>query len=89
MFNRRNNSKCNDREKKIPKKNKNMKYKALSPFITGNERLLNEENYDNTKTTYASLSEKYYMSHTIPDDFTEKNKRQKKQMMMTNTRRKL
>ena len=29
-------------EKRIPKKNKNIKSKAFSPFLPGNKRLLNE-----------------------------------------------
>ena len=59
-------------DKRIPKKNKNIKYKALSPFLPGNKILLKEENYHNPETTDTSLSEKYDMSHTSPDGFTEK-----------------
>ena len=73
VFNRRNKSKCNAREI-IPKKKKNIKPKALSPFLPGNKRLLNEDNYDNPETTDTSISEKYDMSHTSPGDFTEKQK---------------
>ena len=43
----------------------------MSPFIPGNKRLLNEDNDDNPKTTDPSLYEKYDMSHTSPDTFTE------------------
>ena len=63
--------------KRIPKKKKYIKSKALSPFIPGNKRLLNEDNYDNPETTDTALSEKYYISHTSPDDFTEKTKDKK------------
>ena len=59
-------------EKRIPKKKKNIKYKALSPFLPGNKRLLNKDNDDNPETTDTSLSEKYDMSHTSTDDFTGK-----------------
>ena len=75
-------------DKLIPKKKKNIKSKDLSPFLTRNKRLLNEENYSNTETIDTSLSEKYDMSHTSTDDLTGKNTK-KIQMMMTNTRRKL
>ena len=61
-------------EKRIPKKKKNIKSKALSPFIPVNKRLLNEENNHNTETTDTSLSKKYNMSHTSTDDFIEKTK---------------
>ena len=44
--------------KHIPKKNKFIKYKALSQFIPRNKRLLNKDNDDNSKTTDTSLSEK-------------------------------
>ena len=38
-------------KKRIPKKHKYIKPTALSPFIPGNKRLLNEDNYDNPETT--------------------------------------
>ena len=57
-------------DKRILNKKKNIKYRALSPFIPGNERLLNKDNNYNPETTDTSISEKYYMSHTSPDDFT-------------------
>ena len=60
--------------KRIPKKNKCIKSTALSPIITGNKRLLNEDNDDNPKTTDTSLSEKDDMSHTSTDDFNEERK---------------
>ena len=44
----------------------------MSPVLPGNKRLLNEDNDDNPETTDASVYEKYDMSHTSPDDFTEK-----------------
>ena len=53
-------------EKSIPKKKKYIKSKYLSPFVPGNKMLLNEDNYDNTKTRYTSLTEKDDMSHTSP-----------------------
>ena len=59
-------------EKRIPKKKKNIKYKALSPFLPANKILLNEDNDDNPETTDTSLYEKDDMSHTSPDDSTEK-----------------
>ena len=37
-------------EERIPKKKKNIKYKALSPFIPGNKILLNKDNDDNPET---------------------------------------
>ena len=49
------------------------KPKALSPFLPGNKRLLNEDNDDNPETKDTSISGKYDMSHTSPDDFTETN----------------
>ena len=61
-------------EKRIPKKKKHIKSKALSPFLPGNKRLSNKDNDDNRKTIDTSLSEKDDVSHTSPDDFTEKNK---------------
>ena len=61
-------------EKHIPKKKKYIKSKALSPFLPGNKRLSNEDNDYDRKTIDTSLSEKDDMSHTSPDDFTEKNK---------------
>ena len=60
----------------------------MSPFIPGNKILLDEDNYNNPETTDTSQSEEYDMSHTSPDDFTEKFSK-KLQIMMTNTRRKL
>ena len=45
----------------------------MSPFLPGNKRPSNKDNDDNNETTDTSLSGKYDMSHTIPDDFTEKN----------------
>ena len=50
---------CVTPEKFIPKKKKNIQSKALSPFITGNKILLNEDNYDNPETADNSISEKY------------------------------
>ena len=64
-------------EKRIPKKKKYIKSKALSPFFPGNRKLLNEDNYDNPETTDTSLSGKDELSHTSPDDFTEKTKDKK------------
>ena len=64
-------------KKRITKKKKYIKSKALSPFIPGNKRLLNKDNDDNTETTYTSLSEIDDMSHTSPDDVTEKRKTKK------------
>ena len=64
-------------EKCIPKKNKNIKSLALSPFIPGNKGLLNEENDHNPKTTDTSQSEKYDMSHTSRDDSIEKARHKK------------
>ena len=46
----------------------------MSPFIPGNKRLINKENYDNPETIDTTLSGKYDMSHTRTDDFTEKTK---------------
>ena len=43
-------------EKSIPKKNKNIKSKALSPFLPVNKRLLNKDNYHNPETTDTSIS---------------------------------
>ena len=57
-------------EKRIPKMNKYIKSKALSPFLPGNERLLNKDNDNNPETTDTSISEKDDMTHTSPDDFT-------------------
>ena len=76
-------------EKRIPKKKKNMRYKALSPFLPGYKGLLNEDDDDNTETIDTSLSEKDDISHTILDDFTGKKNDKRFQIMMTNTRRKL
>ena len=59
-------------DKRIPKKHKYIKTTALSPFLPRNKRLLNEDNDDNPETTDTSLSIKYDISHTSPDDFTEK-----------------
>ena len=64
-------------EERIPNKKKYIKSKALSQFIPVNKRLLNEDNDDNPETTDTALSEKYYISHTSPDDFTEKTKDKK------------
>ena len=61
----------------------------MSPFLTGNKRLLNGDNDEGTETTDTSLSEKYDMSYTSPDDFTEKQMTKELQIMMKNTRRKL
>ena len=61
-------------EKRIPKnKKKYIKSKALSTFLPENKIILNEDNYNNNETTYTSLSKNYDMSHTSPDDFTEKS----------------
>ena len=76
-------------DKHIPKKKKYIKPKALSPFLPGNKRLLNKDNDDNPETTDTSLSGKYYMSHTSPDNFTEKQMTKNLQITMTNTRRKI
>ena len=46
----------------------------MSPFLSENKRLLNKDNDDNPETTDNSLSGKYDMSHTSPEDFTEKRK---------------
>ena len=59
-------------EKLIPKKKKCIKSKYLSPFLPGNKGLINEYNDDNPEITDTSLSEKYDMSNTSPDDFNEK-----------------
>ena len=61
----------------------------MSPFLPGNKRLLNEDNVDNPETIDASLYEKYDISHTCPDDFTEKNMTKRLHVMMTNTRKHL
>ena len=61
----------------IPKNQKYIKLTYLSLFFPRNKILLNEDNYDDPETTDTSLSGKYDMSHTSPDDFTEKNKWQK------------
>ena len=45
-------------EKRIPIKNKNMKSKALSPFLPRNIRLLNKKNDHNPENTDTSLSQK-------------------------------
>ena len=75
-------------EKCIPKKQKYIKPKSSSPFLPGNKISLNEDDDDDPETTATSLSGKYDMSHTSPDDFTEKKTTKKLQIMMTNTRRK-
>ena len=51
-------------EKYIPKKNKNIKSLALSPFLPGNKIILNDESDHNLETTDTSLTEKYDISHT-------------------------
>ena len=61
-------------QKRNPKKKKNIKSKALSPFLPVNKILLNKENDHNPETTDTSLSEKYDMSHTSSDDFITKAK---------------
>ena len=76
-------------EKRIPKKKKYMLSKALSPFVPGNKRLLNEDNDNNPKTTDTSQSEKYDIPHTSLDAFTGKTNDKKLQIMMTNPGRKL
>ena len=43
----------------------------MSPFLPENKRLLNKDNDDNPETKDTSLYEKYDMSHTSPDNFTE------------------
>ena len=53
--------------RRIPKKKKNIKSKALSPFLPGNKILLKEENYQNPETTDTSLSENNDMSHNSRD----------------------
>ena len=50
----------------------------MSPFIPGNKRLLNENNDDHPETTDTSISENDDMSHTSPDDFTEKKDKKNK-----------
>ena len=64
-------------EKRIPKKKKNIKSKALSPFIPGNTIRLNKDNDYNPETTDTSLSKKDDMLHANPYDFTEKTKYEK------------
>ena len=59
-------------EKRITKKKKYIKPKALYPFLPRNKRLLNKDNDDNPETTDNSLYGKDDMSHTSPDYFTEK-----------------
>ena len=59
-------------EKRIPNKQNYIKPTALSPYLFGNKWLLNEDYDDNPETTYTSISGKDDMSHTSPDDFTEK-----------------
>ena len=59
-------------KKHIPKKHKYIKPTALSPFITDNKILLNEDNDDNPETTDTSLPGKYDISHTSKNDFTKK-----------------
>ena len=57
---------------KFPNQDKKLmglnKYQCLTPdvppFLPGNKRLLNEENYDNTETTDTLQSEKDDASHT-------------------------
>ena len=44
----------------------------MSLFIPVNKILLNEDNDDNTETTYNSLSGKDDISYTSKDDFTGK-----------------
>ena len=58
--------------KRIPMNKKYIKSKAFSPFLPVNKILLNGDNDNNPETTDNSLSEKYDMSHTSPDDFTVK-----------------
>ena len=48
-------------EKRIPKKNKYIKPKVLSPFHPGNKIPLNADNDYNPETTNTSLSGKYDM----------------------------
>ena len=60
-------------EKRIPKKKKYMKSRALSPFLPGNKIRLKEDNDYNPENTDTSLSREYDMSHTSLYDFTEKN----------------
>ena len=69
-FKRRNKSKCNAK-KTHSKEEENIKSLALSPFIPGNKRLLNEENDNNPGTTDTPKSKKYDMSHTSRDDSFE------------------
>ena len=59
-------------EKRIPKKKKYIKPKALYTVLPENKILLKEDNDDNLETTDTSLSGKYDMSHTSPDDFSER-----------------
>ena len=59
-------------KKCITKKQKYIKPTDLSPFLPWNKRILNEDKDDNPETTDTSLFGKYDMSHTSPDDFTEK-----------------
>ena len=55
-----------------------MKSLALSPFLPGNKRLLNDKNDHNPENTDTSLSEKDDMSHTSRDDLIGKTKSEKK-----------
>ena len=61
-------------EKRIPKKKKNIKSLALSPFFSGNKILLSEENDNNPETTYTSQSGKDNMSNNSRDDSIAKAK---------------
>ena len=72
-FNRMKNSKCNARKMNF-KEEENIKSRALSPFLPGNKRILNEENDNNNENTDTSKSEKYDMSHTSQDDSIAKVK---------------
>ena len=46
----------------------------MSPFLPGNEIILNNENDHNPETIYTSRSEKDDMSHNSRDGFIEKAK---------------
>ena len=59
-------------EKRIPKKKKYIKPKALFAFIPGNKIILYEDNDNNPETTDTLLTGKYDITHTGSDYFTGK-----------------
>ena len=75
-------------QKHIPKKKKYIKPKDLSPFITGNKILLNEDNDNNPETIDTSLYGKM-IYHILVQMILLKKNENKLQIMMTNKRRKL